>query len=44
MELGGDTLYNWVLPNNYRSIPFLKKHGYDVLNLIEVRKRLLMRS
>ena len=39
-ELGGHTLYNWVLPNNYRSIPFLKKHGYEVLNLIEVRKRL----
>lgn len=40
MELGGDTLYSWVHPNNYRSIPFLKKHGYDVLNLIEVRKKL----
>ena len=39
-ELGGYTLYNWVHPNNYRSIPFLKKHGYEVLNLIEVRKRL----
>ncbi|MFX1376261.1 MAG: GNAT family N-acetyltransferase [Promethearchaeota archaeon] len=40
IELGGHTLYNWVLPNNYRSIPFLKKHGYKVLNLIEIRKRL----
>jgi len=40
IEMGGHTLYNWVLPNNYRSIPFLKKHGYRVLNLIEVRKRL----
>ncbi len=40
IEMGGYTLYNWVLPNNYRSIPFLKKHGYGVLNLIEVRKRL----
>jgi len=39
-ELGGHTLYNWVHPNNYRSIPFLKKHGYEVLNLIELRKRL----
>lgn len=39
-ELGGHTLYNWVHPNNYRSIPFLKKHGYKVLNLIELRKRL----
>ena len=40
IELGGQTLYNWVHPNNNRSIPFLKKHGYEVLNLIEVRKRL----
>jgi GNAT superfamily N-acetyltransferase len=40
IELGGYTMYNWVHPNNYRSIPFLKKHGYNVLNLIEVRKRL----
>lgn len=39
-SLGGDTLYNWVHPNNHRSIPFLKKHGYDVLNLVEVRKKL----
>ena len=36
---GRETLYTWVPPNNYRSIPFLKKHGYNVLNLIEVRKR-----
>ncbi|MEJ2248581.1 MAG: GNAT family N-acetyltransferase [Candidatus Lokiarchaeota archaeon] len=40
IDIGGNTLYNWVHPNNYRSIPFLKKHGYEVLNLIEVRKRL----
>lgn len=39
IELGGDTLYNWVHPNNERSIPFLKKQGYDVLNLIEIRKK-----
>ena len=38
-ELGGDTVYNWVHPNNEMSIPFLKKRGYDVLNLIEIRKR-----
>ena len=38
-EIGGDTVYNWVHPNNYRSIPFLKKKGYTVLNLIEVCKR-----
>ncbi|MFW9866416.1 MAG: GNAT family N-acetyltransferase [Candidatus Thorarchaeota archaeon] len=38
-QLGGETLYNWVHPNNDISIPFLKKRGYDVLNLIEVRKK-----
>jgi GNAT superfamily N-acetyltransferase len=38
-SLGGETLYNWVHPNNDISIPFLKKRGYDVLNLIEVRKK-----
>jgi len=37
-ELGGDTLYNWVHPNNNVSISFLKKRGYNVLNLIEVRR------
>lgn len=41
-RLGCETLYNWVHPNNYRSIPFLKKHGYNVLNLIEVRKEVAM--
>ncbi|MHA1112263.1 MAG: GNAT family N-acetyltransferase [Promethearchaeota archaeon] len=40
LDLGGHTMYNWVHPNNHRSIIFLKKHGYDVLNLIEVRKKL----
>ncbi len=40
IELGGHTMYNWVHPNNHRSISFLKKHGYTVLNLIEVRKPL----
>jgi GNAT superfamily N-acetyltransferase len=40
LSLGQNTMYNWVHPNNHRSIPFLKKHGYDVLNLIEVRKKL----
>ncbi|MFX1457516.1 MAG: GNAT family N-acetyltransferase [Promethearchaeota archaeon] len=38
-ELGGDTLYNWVHPNNDISIHFLKKRGYDVLNLIEIRRK-----
>ena len=38
-ELGGHTLYNWVHPNNNKSIQFLKKRGYDVLNLIELRRK-----
>jgi len=38
-DIGCDTVYNWVHPNNFRSIPFLKKRGYNVLNLIEVCKR-----
>jgi len=38
-EIGCDTVYNWVHQNNFRSIPFLKKRGYTVLNLIEVCKR-----
>lgn len=37
-ELGGDTVYNWVHPNNDKIIPFLLKRGYNVLNLIEIRK------
>jgi GNAT superfamily N-acetyltransferase len=40
-EIGGYTLYNWVHPNNDLSIHFLKKKGYDVLNLIEIRKKRL---
>lgn len=35
---GGDTLFNYVHPNNHRIIGFLRKHGYTVLNLIEVRR------
>ena len=35
---GNDTVYNYVHPNNYRMIEFLKKRGYTVLNLIEIRK------
>ncbi len=38
-NLGGDTVYNWVHPNNHAIINFLKKRGYNVLNLIELRKR-----
>jgi L-amino acid N-acyltransferase YncA len=38
-ELGCNTVYNWVHPNNFKSIKFLKKRGYNVLNLIEICKR-----
>jgi ribosomal protein S18 acetylase RimI-like enzyme len=37
-EVGGDTLYNWVHPNNDTIISFLQKRGYSVLNLIELRR------
>ena len=37
-ELGGSTVYNWVHPNNDNIIPFLSKRGYNVLNLVEIRK------
>ena len=37
-ELGGDAPYNWVHPNNDRIINFLRKRGYRVLNLIELRR------
>jgi len=37
-ELGGNTVYNWVHPNNDKIISFLKKRGYNVLNLIEIRR------
>jgi ribosomal protein S18 acetylase RimI-like enzyme len=33
-----DNLFVWVHPNNHRMLSFLKSRGYDVLNLIEVRK------
>lgn len=35
---GGNTVYNYVHPNNHRMIEFLRKRGYTVLNLIEIRK------
>ncbi len=35
---GQDTLYAWVHPDNQEIIGFLGHHGYDVLNLVEVRK------
>ena len=37
-KLGCDTVYNWIHPNNSVIIQFLKKRGYDVLNLIEIRR------
>lgn len=37
-ELGSDTLYTWVDPDNKKIIRFLKKRGYNVLNLIELRR------
>ncbi len=35
---GESTVYNYVHPNNDRMIAFLKTRGYNVLNLIEIRK------
>jgi ribosomal protein S18 acetylase RimI-like enzyme len=40
LERGSDTVYNWVHPNNDGIIAFLRQRGYDVLNLIEVRRPL----
>ena len=37
-ELGSETVYNWVDPDNDAVIAFLAKRGYDVLNLIELRR------
>ena len=35
---GQETVYNYVHPNNNGVIAFLKSRGYNVLNLIEIRK------
>ena len=35
---GQETVYNYVHPNNNGVIAFLKSLGYNVLNLIEIRK------
>ena len=35
---GEETVYNYVHPNNHRMIEFLRKRGYTVLNLIEIRR------
>jgi len=37
-ELGGDTVYTWVHPNNDSMIAFLRSRGYTVLNLVELRR------
>lgn len=37
-SFGGDTVYNYVHPNNHGMINFLRQRGYTVLNLIEIRK------
>lgn len=37
-DLGHETVYNWVHPNNDKIIKFLAKMNYNVLNLIEIRK------
>lgn len=39
-EIDGKTVYNWVHPDNNAIISFLKKRGYTVLNLIELRRPL----
>ncbi len=36
--LGGDAPYNWVDPGNEAMLKFLASRGYDVLNLIELRR------
>jgi ribosomal protein S18 acetylase RimI-like enzyme len=36
-EVGGETIYNWIQPNNDRIIRFLQRRGYTVLNLVEIR-------
>lgn len=35
---GETTVFNYVHPNNHGMIAFLRRHGYTVLNLIEIRK------
>ena len=36
---GEDSVYHYVHPNNYGMIDFLRRHGYTVLNLLEIRKQ-----
>ena len=37
-DMGEDTVFNFVHPNNDGIIRFLRSKGYTVLNMIEVRK------
>ena len=37
-EMGEETVFNYVHPNNDAVISFLRSKGYTVLNLIEIRK------
>lgn len=37
-EMGEETVFNYVHPNNDAVIQFLRSKGYTVLNLIEIRK------
>lgn len=37
-SFGGDTVFNFVHPNNQVMIDFLRSKGYTVLNMIEIRK------
>jgi ribosomal protein S18 acetylase RimI-like enzyme len=37
-ELGSSSVYNWIHPNNDAIVEFLRSRGYDVLNLVEIRK------
>ena len=36
-DVGASTVYNWVHPQNRTIVSFLKRRGYDVLNLLELR-------
>ncbi len=37
-SFGEDTVFSFVHPNNHGMIGFLRKHGYSVINLVEIRK------
>ncbi len=37
-ELGAKSVYNWVHPDNQPIVSFLKRRGYDVLKLMELRR------